>query len=310
MLNRFGLQDLPIGETAQQAPQRPAPGADRQQQSAGPLTRPSMSQALSQASLASSVPEASMQGSDASEPHEAPQPSTTDPDSTQTAARMHSSKSSQVGPLPALHACAACASVRPCSVITHMQRAAPSILASTWDRQHACTSGRAAPSKRPTPASWQPPPCTVANRLAAQVSTTVAASQQQPGSRQARREASQRSQHHLGGLTWWGYLDDLLRTRLVRGLRNDLGLNNCFLNVVLQCLWHAQPFRAAVLGLSSAALDHCGHGQDAAVLRALHSIFQDFWAPPDHGLPEEPAAPAPAEPPGAVLLCCWCHGHG
>ena len=142
------------------------------------------------------------------------------------------------------------------------------------------------------------------------MSTTAPASKQQLGSRQARREPSQRSKHHLGGLTWEGYLDDLLRTRLVRGLRNDMGLNNCFLNVVLQCLWHTQPFRAAVLGLTPAALHHCGHGQDAAVLRALHSIFRDFAAPPDPGLPEEPAAPAPAEPPGAVLLRCLCRGLG
>ena len=128
--------------------------------------------------------------------------------------------------------------------------------------------------------------------------------QQQPGSRQARRDAaSQRSKHHMGGLVWEGWLEDLLQTRLVRGLRNDMGLNNCFLNVVLQCLWHAAHFRQAVLNLSPAALDHCGHGQDAAVLRALHSIFLDLAAPPDGGgSAGEAPPPAPAHLAGAALL--------
>jgi len=42
---------------------------------------------------------------------------------------------------------------------------------------------------------------------------------------------------------------DLKRLRLVRGLSNDSGFNNCFLNVVIQSLWHLRPFREALLGL-------------------------------------------------------------
>lgn len=46
---------------------------------------------------------------------------------------------------------------------------------------------------------------------------------------------------------------DLKRLRLVRGLSNDSGFNNCFLNVVIQSLWHLRPFREALLGLPSQA---------------------------------------------------------
>lgn len=52
-----------------------------------------------------------------------------------------------------------------------------------------------------------------------------------------------------GGVVWDGLGDDLKRLALVRGLRNDTGLNNCFLNVVIQSLWHLRPFRQALLAL-------------------------------------------------------------
>lgn len=54
---------------------------------------------------------------------------------------------------------------------------------------------------------------------------------------------------------------DLKRLRLVRGLSNDSGFNNCFLNVVIQSLWHLRPFREALLGLPSQARAlHCTTG--------------------------------------------------
>ena len=76
--------------------------------------------------------------------------------------------------------------------------------------------------------------------------------------------------------------------RLVRGLRNDEGESNCFLNVVVQSLWHLEAFREAVLGFhldklaAKAALSQGGqqqpHGSaaaaDVAVMRALGSMFR------------------------------------
>lgn len=54
-----------------------------------------------------------------------------------------------------------------------------------------------------------------------------------------------------GGVLWegMGLHEDLKRLRLVRGLSNDSGLNNCFLNVVIQGLWHLRSFREALLDL-------------------------------------------------------------
>ena len=33
------------------------------------------------------------------------------------------------------------------------------------------------------------------------------------------------------------------------GLRNETGEYNCFLNVIIQCLWHCGDFRAAIMAL-------------------------------------------------------------
>ncbi len=54
-----------------------------------------------------------------------------------------------------------------------------------------------------------------------------------------------------GGVLWegMGLHEDLKRLRLVRGLSNDSGLNNCFLNVVIQGVWHLRSFREALLNL-------------------------------------------------------------
>ncbi|KAK9841748.1 hypothetical protein WJX81_000543 [Elliptochloris bilobata] len=75
---------------------------------------------------------------------------------------------------------------------------------------------------------------------------------------------------------------DLKRLRLVRGLSNDSGLNNCFLNVVIQSLWHLRPFREALLGLPQQALGERGAApEDLRVLRALWDIFNVFATPPE-----------------------------
>ena len=59
-----------------------------------------------------------------------------------------------------------------------------------------------------------------------------------------------------GGVQWEGMGDreGVKRLCLVRGLKNDSGLNNCFLNVVIQCLWHLPSFREALLSLQPQVL--------------------------------------------------------
>ena len=52
-----------------------------------------------------------------------------------------------------------------------------------------------------------------------------------------------------GGMVWEGAVEDLKRIFMVRGLQNETGLNDCFLNVVIQSLWHLRPFRQALLAL-------------------------------------------------------------
>ena len=84
-------------------PSRPAPEAEapQAQQRMTALSRPSLTQLPSQASGGtSSAPEASTQGSEASEPQDAPQPSTSDAESSQMAARIRSSEPAQVGHAP------------------------------------------------------------------------------------------------------------------------------------------------------------------------------------------------------------------
>ena len=50
-----------------------------------------------------------------------------------------------------------------------------------------------------------------------------------------------------GGVTWEGLQDDYPRLHLVRGLSNEAGHNNCFLNVIIQSLWHLRSFREPLL---------------------------------------------------------------
>ena len=130
-----------------------------------------------------------------------------------------------------------------------------------------------------------------------QASTSRPQQPQRRGRQGWQAEPQPRQTSHVGGLTWEGHLPDLLATRLVRGLRNDSGLNNCFLNVVLQCLWHSPAFRGSVLSLTPADLDACGSTQDAAVLRALRAIFLDLAAPA-----EQPSQPG-GEPASESAQC-------
>jgi hypothetical protein len=93
-----------------------------------------------------------------------------------------------------------------------------------------------------------------------------------------------------------GASDALRRLRLVRGLRNAGGEYNCFLNVIIQSLWHLPSFRAALLvrPLPAAAACEAGApgGADAAVLRALRSVFGAMAAAPaaDAGAPSSGGA--------------------
>ena len=52
-----------------------------------------------------------------------------------------------------------------------------------------------------------------------------------------------------GGVTWEGLQDEYDRLKLVRGLSNEAGRNNCFLNVIIQSLWHLRSFREALLAM-------------------------------------------------------------
>ena len=63
--------------------------------------------------------------------------------------------------------------------------------------------------------------------------------------------AVQRDQILVGGCEWRNLsLEEVDRLSMVRGFENRTGSNNCFLNVVIQCLWHTRPFREAFLKLS------------------------------------------------------------
>jgi len=88
------------------------------------------------------------------------------------------------------------------------------------------------------------------------------------------------------GLVYEDRHDGMRRLKLVRGLSNMFGQYNCFLNVIIQSLWHLPAFRTALLTLPS-ALDNgkssTANGaspRDAAVVRALHNVFAAFSKAP------------------------------
>lgn len=55
------------------------------------------------------------------------------------------------------------------------------------------------------------------------------------------------------------------------GLKNEVGEYNCFLNVIIQSLWHLRRFREEFLSTSTSAHVHVG---DPCVTCALHDIFK------------------------------------
>ncbi|GLC41576.1 hypothetical protein PLESTM_001216400 [Pleodorina starrii] len=68
--------------------------------------------------------------------------------------------------------------------------------------------------------------------------------------------------------------------QLVRGLQNLGGQHNCFLNVIIQSLWHLRSFREAVLHVSVDDVATRGAAAaDVTVLRALVGVFRAMAAP-------------------------------
>lgn len=61
-----------------------------------------------------------------------------------------------------------------------------------------------------------------------------------------------------------------------RGLTSEAGQNNCFLNVIVQSLWHLGCFRTALLAPGRPAPR--GPPADRRVVDALVSIFHAFAA--------------------------------
>ena len=57
------------------------------------------------------------------------------------------------------------------------------------------------------------------------------------------------------------------------GLVNEHGLNNCFLNVIVQCLWHYDAFRAGAVAMD---LDFC---RGALVVHALLLLLRELGTP-------------------------------
>eukprot|EP01117_Protostelium_nocturnum_P001079 TRINITY_DN11405_c0_g1_i1.p1 TRINITY_DN11405_c0_g1~~TRINITY_DN11405_c0_g1_i1.p1 ORF type:complete len:633 (-),score=181.22 TRINITY_DN11405_c0_g1_i1:50-1948(-) len=62
-----------------------------------------------------------------------------------------------------------------------------------------------------------------------------------------------------------------------KGLLNGFGENNCFLNVVIQALWHLEPFRAKFLNHQKKSTQHHPlHNSDDCISCALESIFMQY----------------------------------
>lgn len=80
------------------------------------------------------------------------------------------------------------------------------------------------------------------------------------------------------------------KLKLVRGLTNSPGAYNCFLNVVVQSLWHLGPFRDAILSYSAEKLTtrSTGKAADVDVLRALCALFHAMEAEQGENTPISP----------------------
>ena len=79
-----------------------------------------------------------------------------------------------------------------------------------------------------------------------------------------------------GGVQWEGMGDKegVKRLCLVRGLSNDSGLNNCFLNVVIQCLWHLHSFREALLSLQPQVSQAFLHVTEVGFAQCLYPCYK------------------------------------
>lgn len=95
---------------------------------------------------------------------------------------------------------------------------------------------------------------------------------------------------------------DVTKLRLTRGLTNAPGLYNCFLNVIIQSLWHLPTVRHSFLKLTPPTLKgDVTSGSNANVLRSLWNVFRALEASGDplegtsgaahEGLPLPPVSP-------------------
>lgn len=82
------------------------------------------------------------------------------------------------------------------------------------------------------------------------------------------------------GLVYEDRADGVVRLKLVRGLSNMQGQHNCFLNVIIQSLWHLPAFRTALLNLPLLPTDTGSSPKDIAVAQALHKVFVAFSKSP------------------------------
>ena len=75
---------------------------------------------------------------------------------------------------------------------------------------------------------------------------------------------------------------DVSKLRSIRGLSNSPGVYNCFLNAIVQSLWHLPAFRRALLAVTPADLQrHAANGNaNARVLISLRAIFEELSALP------------------------------
>ena len=74
---------------------------------------------------------------------------------------------------------------------------------------------------------------------------------------------------------------DLSKLKSVRGLSNSPGVYNCFLNVIIQSLWHLTSFRRAILSTTDASTTTkgiSGEVKNTRVLRSLYKIFEELNA--------------------------------
>ena len=62
------------------------------------------------------------------------------------------------------------------------------------------------------------------------------------------------------------------------GLQNETGEYNCFLNVIIQCLWHCSDFRAGLMALPINMLQGAVSSDSNHVPRVLRRIFKMYFS--------------------------------